>query len=37
MAAASDGRAAVVLETISGRRIGESLEAIPAKQRWRRS
>lgn len=31
-AAASDGRAAVVLETISGRRIGESLEAIPAKK-----
>ena len=30
-AAASDGRAAVVLETISGHRIGESLEAIPAK------
>jgi hypothetical protein len=30
-AAASDGKSAVVLETISGRRIGEGLEAIPAK------
>jgi hypothetical protein len=30
-AAASDGKTAVVLETVSGRRIGESLEAIPAK------
>jgi hypothetical protein len=29
--AASDGRTALVLETVSGRRIGESLEALPAK------
>jgi hypothetical protein len=30
-AAASDGRDAVVLETSSGRRIGQGLEALPAK------
>jgi hypothetical protein len=31
LAVASDGRTAVVLDTISGRRIGQTLDAIPAK------
>jgi hypothetical protein len=30
-AVASDGRTAVVLDTISGRRIGQTLDAIPSK------
>jgi len=31
LAVASDGKAAVVLDTVSGKRIGDSLEAIPSK------